>query len=237
MSYLDNGESEREHFEHEHDWLCARCFTTISAERPPVLNRDNFCSQEASRRASDSDSAPVQVGFLNNGIAQDPLSYPTSTDGSVENPNGPVAKDPGNRFLPVVPAIGLGEPQHRLRASSDEDDERRALYICQWRNDLPLQDRTFHGSTIDAGDSGWLRQNTHIVGHMDSVRATRGGSGSSRTVLSSRSSGTSSGWSSFGINPIHEAGAWMKGWPEQPEDDAMYDDDDVMYDDDDENKI
>lgn len=219
----------QEHFDKEQDWLCGRCYKTISAHRPPVLNLDNCSCQEAGRRANASDLAASPAAFVNGDCPNLP-SYPTSTDGSVETPNGPEARDPNNRFLPVAPAVGLGEVQHRRRASSDATDEQRDSSIRRWRETLPLQQRGIHRATIDNSNGGWLKQNIYIMGRRDSVMATHGGSGTPSVLISSGSSGSSSGRLSSGIDLVHEAGGWVdinvsEGRPDHIDDYALCDDD------------
>jgi hypothetical protein len=220
----------QEHFDKEQDWLCGRCFKTVSANRPPVLNLDNCSCQEAGKRANDPNSAADPAGFVNSGNGQDLPSYPTSSDGSVETPNGPETRDPNNHFLPVAPEIGLGELRHRRRASSDETEEQRDCSIRRWRDTLPLQQRDLHRAVIDNTSGGWLRQNIYMMGSRDSVIASRGGSGTPSILLSSGSSGSSSGLPSSGIDPVLGAGDWADismsgGWPDYLDEEAIYHDD------------
>lgn len=230
-NYKDEPEhGHREHFDKEQDWLCNFCYKTISAQRPPVLNLDNCSCQEAGKRANDPNSAAAPASFVNGGNSQDLPSYPTSSDGSVETPNGPEARDPNNHFLPVAPAIGLGEDQHRRRASSDETEEQRDSLIRRWRETLPLQQRDLHKAIVDNTSRGWLRQNTYLMGQRDSVMATWGGSGTPSDSRSSGSCASSSGWTSSGINPVLGAGDWVTinvsgGWPVRIDEEVILDDD------------
>jgi hypothetical protein len=235
---LHNNDLELDHSElFDYEWLCVICFKTISQSRPPVLNLDNCSCSEAGKPINDPDKAGRAIGLgLNvNGLPIDnhgPPSYSTSDDGSVKTPDGPEARDPNNQYLPLTPAIGLGEAQHRRRASLDEVENQLSYSIRRYLKTPPPHERALQ-SGLENGSNGWLRQDAHLVGPTESVKATWGyGSGSGSAAMSSEHSGGSSGFRSWNIDPVMETGAWVEGgncfpaWPREI-DDVAFDDDDA----------
>ena len=210
----------------DHDWVHVGCIQNNSPNRPPILNRENFSSSEAGTPVNDPNAAAEvrALGMNMNNVRlpnNAPSSYPSSNDGSVRAPDGPERKDPANNFLPVAPATGLGEMQHRRRASFDEVEDQLTYCLRRWQRDLPQTQRSFHASFEDI-QGGFLPLATHIVGPIDSVRATRGkkSSGSASVLLGSCYSGASSGWRSSNSDPLNGVGEWIGDnfngrWPEE----------------------
>lgn len=203
--------------DYEHDlWVCFRCFKTVSPDRPPVLNLDNCSCSEVGTSVNDPNSAAkshalsMAMDNLRLGVPTPPST--TSDEGSVRNPDGPEAKDPGNRYLQVAPAIGLGEVQHRRRASFDEVEDQLEISVRKYLKTLPQRERSFSLPWEGLNGGSWLKQNTHLVGPTDSVRATRGngsGSGSGSGGMSSGYSAGSSGLASFTFDPTIGSGGWI----------------------------
>jgi hypothetical protein len=217
----------------DHDWVHVGYIENNSPDRPPTLNRDNFPSSEGGRPVNDPNTAPqvqaLSMNMNNIYLAEDaPSSYPSSSDGSLRAPDGPERSDPPNKFIQVAPAPGLGEVQHRRRASFDEVEDQLTYSLRRWARTLPPTEPSFHAS-FEGMQGGWLPLDTHIVGPTDSVRATRGkSSGSASVLLSSVYSGASSGWRSSNMDPLNEMGAWIVdsvngGWPMEIDEEAIED--------------
>jgi hypothetical protein len=195
-----------EYDDSDHDWVDV-----------PILNLDNVSSSEAGAPANDHNAAAqgidlsMSMNMNNLQLAEHaPPSYPSSNDGSVRCPDGPERKSPANKWLPVAPATGLGEMQHRRRASFDEVEDQLFYSVSIWGEKIqPAPRRSFDPSWEDMR-AGFLRQDPHLVAPTDSVRATKGkSSGSASVSQSSVYSSMSSGWKSSSIDPVHKAGSWI----------------------------
>jgi hypothetical protein len=213
----------------EHDWLCARCGKKVSAERPPELNTDNCSCSDLGTPVNDPHLTQARTHLMID--SQGPPSYPNSNDGSVQGQEGLETMDPNkrSRFIPVGPATGLGEAQHRRRASFDDIEEQLASTVTLWLRTRPHQKRSYRGLPWQHTDGEFLVQTTHIVGPTDdSIRATRGhGSGnlSGSQSLSSRHSDVSSGSRSRNLNTLNAMGAWIEEEWEIDVDATIYEDD------------
>jgi hypothetical protein len=222
------------HADSDHDWVDLGNTKNISPDRPPVLNLDNFSSAEAGTPANDphTDAHYVLSMNMNKLLAEHaPSSYPSSNDGSLRAPDGPERRDPANQFLPVAPATGLGEVQHRRRASFDVVEDQISHGIRKYLEALPPHERSFHASW-EAPQGSWLPLATYIVGPTDSVRATRGkSSGSASALPGSVYSGASSGWKSSSIDPVFGSGDWivesaLGEWPREIDEEDIEEDGD-----------
>lgn len=244
------------HSEQLDDWTCADCFKSISSSRPPVYNPNNCSCSEIGFRAPLNDphlvahiSEAMNTLHLSQDVARDAYPYdpchqaPTvSSDGSsVRAPDGPERLDPNARFLPLGPAIGLGEDIHRRRASFDGNEVQLAFVLRRYWESMTPQERSYH----DAGRRNydrelmWLRQDTFLVGPTGggagscSVRAATGSS--EESMEGSMHLGSESpGWRSQ-IDPMKGIGHWtnahvFESWP----DTLMIDDSPTEDDDDDE---
>jgi len=191
------------------DWV------DLSPDRPPILNLVNVPSSQAGTPINDP-SADAQAHALSmdmknlNLAGHAPSSYPSSIDGSVRCPDGPEKESPANNFLPVAPATGLGEKQHRRRASFDEVEDQLSYSVSIWGEKIRPAPRRSLDPSWERMQAGFLRQDPHIVGPTDSARATKGkSSGTASAWQSSVYSSTSSGWKNSSIDPVHEAGGWI----------------------------
>jgi hypothetical protein len=220
----------------ENGWVIVG-YIQISPNRPPVLNLDNFSSTEAGTPANDP-NATAQALVLGMDVNNLPLvehfppSYPSSSDGSIRAPNGPERKDPPNRFLPVAPATGLGETQHRRRASWDQMEYEINYSVSMWARALPPAERSFPAEWEEPVQGGFLPLSTCIVAPPDSVKATRGKSSGSASVLpSSGNSGEGSAWPGSNTELVAGSGDWIGdsisgGWPyDIPQDEFEEEDD------------
>jgi hypothetical protein len=220
----------------DHDWVDVGCIENISPDRPPILNLDNYSSSEAGTPVNDPNTAAQAHALSMNmnklHLAEHaPSSYPSSSDGSIRAPDGPEGRDPANKYLPLAPATGLGEMQHRRRASFDEVEDQLSYSLRKWAKTLPPHERSIHVSW-EGMQGGWLPLDTHIVGPTDySVRATRGkSSGSPSVLMSSSYSAASSGWRSSKSELVSGSGGWigesaLGGWPMEIEEAVEYDGD------------
>jgi hypothetical protein len=212
----------------DHYWVFGGCIKNISPDRPPILNYDNISSEAGVPVNDPNEAAQVDALSMNINvhlIEHAPSSYPSINDGSVSSPNGPERKDLNN-FLPVAPATGLGEMQHRRRESFDDVEDQLSYSLRKWARTLPAHARSFDPSW-EGMQGGWLRQDTHIVGPTDSVRATRGKScGSASVSPGSMYSSASPGWRSPNTYHLNEMGTWtigspLGGWPLEIEEEAI----------------
>jgi hypothetical protein len=215
----------------ENDWV----YIKISPNRPPVLNPDNFSSSEAGTPANDPNAAAQVLALgmdMNNLplIEHAPPSYPSSSNGSIRSPDGPERKDPPNRFLTVAPATGLGEIQHRLRASWDQMEYEINYSVSRWARAVLPAESSFPAEWEEPVQDGFLPLSTCIVA--PSVEATRGKSSGSASVLpSSGNSGESSVWPGSNTDLLAGSGGWIGdsisgGWPYDIPQDAFEEEDD-----------
>jgi hypothetical protein len=230
--YNDNIEYDPQ-ADSDHDWVHVGPLENNSPNGPPILNRDNFSSSEAGSPTNDPNVVAQAYALNMNNPHLDehaPSSYPSSYDGSVPAPDGPEARDPANRFLPVAPATGLGEVQHRRRASFDEMEGQISDSIRRYLKTLPSYEHSFHASW-EGVRGGWLPLDPRLVVPTDSVRATRGkSSGTTSALQSSVYSGGSSGRKSSNIDLLKEIGGWAEesafgDWPMELDEQAIEGDD------------
>ncbi len=218
-------------------WVRVDCIKNNSPNRPPVLNKDNVSSSEAGAQENDPSAAAQahaqgrDIDNLHFDSEHPPSSYASSNSGSVQAPDGPEIRDPGNKFLPVAPDIGLGEEEHRRRASFDDEGDRLVRSIRKYLKTLPRHERSCHASWEGVGlQGGFLPLNTHIGGSSDSVQATRGkSSGSPSDGPGSGYSVASSGLRSSNMDPAAWSGAWIRDsvfgdWPLEIPEDAIEED-------------
>jgi hypothetical protein len=232
MAYQYNPQTDS-----EHDWVFVDCFTNISPSRPPNFNHDNLSSSEAGTPANDPNAAAkvLILGMDMNNlplVEHAPPSYPSSNDGSIRAPDGPEREDPPNRFLAVAPVIGLGEIQHRRRSSWDRMEDQINSSVSRWAMTLPPDERHFHAEWEEPVQRGFLPLATRIMTSAESVKATRGKSSGSASVLpSSGNSGESSVWPGSNTALVAGSGEWIRdslsgGWPYDIPEDAFEEEDD-----------
>lgn len=221
----------------EHDWVLVGHIMNFSPNRPPSLNTDNFSSSEAGRPANDPNAAAkvLVLGMDMNNlplVEHAPPSYPSSNNGSIRAPDGPERKDPPNRFLAVAPVIGLGEIQHRRRSSWDRMEDQINSSVSMWAMTLPPDERHFYAEREEPVQLSFLPLATRIMTSAESVKATRGKSSGSASVLpSSGNSGESSVWPGSNTGLVAGSGEWIGdsisgGWPDEIPQDAFEEEDD-----------
>lgn len=218
----------------DHGWVYVGYNTP---ERPPILNQDNFSSSETGAPVNDphitARDQGLSMNMSNHHLVQHtPASYPSSSDGSIRAPDEPEKKPLLRGFLPVAPATGLGEIRHRRRASFDDREDQVNNSVSIWAKDLPPNERHSHAEREGPVQGGFLPLGTRIVAMTDSVRATRGkSSGSVSVILSSGSGGASSGSRSSNMDPTVQMGSWIGdsvcgGWPMYLDEEAIEEDGD-----------
>lgn len=220
----------------DHDWVHVGCTKNLSPNRPPNLNLDNCPSSQAGTPVNDPNPA-AQVSALSMPMdnlhldERPPFSYPSSSKSSVPTLDGPETRDPADQFLPIAPATGLNEMQHRRRASYDDVQHQLSYSLRKWAKDSAPAEPPFRASW-EGMQGHWLQLDPHIVGPSDSVRATRGkSSGSASALHSSAYSGASSGWRNPSIDLVSGSGHWVEesalsGWPMYIDEEAFEEEDD-----------
>jgi hypothetical protein len=221
----------------DHDWFEV---PNVFPDRFPILIPENSPAAETGTPVNDPNRAnqaqTLNIDLSNPYMIQHaPPSYPSSSDGSSSIP---IPDEPENasKYLEVVPAIGLGEMQHRRRASCDEMQDELNSSISRWYDEVPPTEHS-----LPAEDWKRLTQARYLplgtrIGAptIVSAQATRGNSsGSPSSIPSSGSGGTMSGSRSFKSYYITHTGEWiedsMQSLLSYSDELAIEDDDDDDY--------
>ncbi|RFU35983.1 hypothetical protein B7463_g349, partial [Scytalidium lignicola] len=202
-------------------WHCPICFKVIDPSRPPVLNWDNCCCKElgpATRK-------PTEY------LQQDILAYEQSiaqlahmslnrsescSSASVKAPEGPerqlpTSNDISAAYLPLAPAPGNNERQHRL-SSDSRDSFAMSCFIVE---KLPRFLAKPSSGACRPATSEFLPQAVHIQSQF-SNKATKG---TKESQYGEQSFGMSDWSGSFhacqGDATMH-IGAWADGQNDYP---------------------
>ncbi|KAL3420905.1 hypothetical protein PVAG01_07350 [Phlyctema vagabunda] len=194
-------------------WTCAACHKSISASRPPVLNTDNCSCAElgglvdglvvadksektTTTTTTTTHDARTYAGVIyeHGAPEQDKLlTYhvaPSSSDNSVQGPEGPERHDPNDvpqrptAFLPLGPDAGLGEKRHHQTASFFE---RMPVTLQRFLAHRDPAERVFFYSDApgdDDGDADFLKQDP-FLSSSSSIRAHKGSYETKRSQQSS----------------------------------------------------
>jgi hypothetical protein len=183
--------------------MCPTCLKNVSVDHPVIVNLENCTCADAKFSVRQSGHVDkIQDPFINS-----PVSNAPSRDESVRTP--PYGVDPGDRFLPIAPAIGLGELQHRRRAEFDAVEEELSYSLRRWISSPSALDQEYHIQSWQ-NDGTWFRLDPFLL--PPSSRAT-GGSLARHSRSHSRQSGSlksnASGWMSTRLDPLISTGGWM----------------------------
>ena len=201
-------------------YICLTCLKNVSVDHSLILGLENCTCADArvSIRRSDHMDEIQDIPFQ-----YSPASNASFREESVGSPTygvEMVSKEPetvpGNRFLPLVPALGLGELQHRRRAEFDVIEEELSYSLRRYIFSQQALDQRFHRQPCQNDDT-WLRQDLFLL--RPSSRATGGSPATHSRSHSLRSvslKSNASGWMSLELDPVFSAGGWMMD-EDQPE--------------------
>ncbi|KAH8599026.1 hypothetical protein B0O99DRAFT_683750 [Bisporella sp. PMI_857] len=206
--------SEDQAYNEQWELACSICYETTSASRPPIYNARNCpCINLSGLTIAEHDQSPSPQEQQ---VYEEPTYLPQSrctSELSVSCPEGPEREDPsmrtntnGNRFLPIVPPLGLNEAQHRRSASFHSDLSYPMLLFLSSSSDLP----SLPSYVTNPSSTRYLSQDLHIQFQR---REKKNGNGSKMSWQSrSSSSGGYRGFTGFGADPMVAVGAWDDGW-------------------------
>jgi len=159
-------------------------------------------------------------------------------DISAENlPAGPemVSKLPEtlaiNHFIPLVPALGLGELQHRRRAEFDAIEDGVSYSLRRYLTSLLPPDRESR-TQLQQIETRWLRQDPFLLPpSRQGTEASYGWHSRPYSRQSGSLKSNASGLMSFGLDPVSATGGWMNEdalarWPAIIDEDAIFDEED-----------
>jgi hypothetical protein len=152
-------------------------------------------------------------------------------------PTVPEISFSGNHFLPVAPATGLGEVQHRRRGAYDEVEDRLSYSLRRYLTTLSPQEQEHIGLLAEGPNhnaNSFLRQDTYLLGPSPTGRGSCGRNSRSHSLQSGSRKSVASGWMSYGLDPVIGSGGWFNGdstsaWPMIADEDGIDDEDHAAH--------